>query len=122
MKVKTTRKQIAINYDCIAIGYCDIQNLLQWEHASFYTSGIYGWNFDGYVFTLKNGREICVTTGYRGMINNCKNKCSFELSRKYDEQAETIINNYDSSLSFEQKKDNVKNLLNDFLEECFKEF
>ena len=119
MKVSTTRKRISDNYNCIAIGYCNIQNLLQWEHASFYTSGVYGWNFDAYVFTLKNGREICVTTGYRGMIDNCKNNYSFELSREYDKQAETII--YDSSLSFEQKKEKVKNLLNAFLEECFKE-
>lgn len=121
MKVKTTRKQLAETFDCIAVGYSEIPNLLQWEHANFYTCGVYGWNFDAYLFQLKSGREVCVTTGYRGMIDNCKNNYSFELSREYDEQAEAIINDHDNNLSFEQKKEKVKNLLNDFLEKCFKE-
>lgn len=121
MKVKTTRKQLAETFDCIAVGYSEIPNLLQWEHANFYTCGVYGWNFDAYLFQLKSGREVCVTTGYRGMIDNCKNNCSFELYRRYDDKAKKIVYDYESSLSFEQKKAKNRKLLNEFLEECFKE-
>ena len=39
----------------------------------------------------------------------------------FEDKAEKIVYDYESSLSFEQKKARNRKLLNEFLEECFKE-
>lgn len=62
-KIRVTRTALKEAQYCVAIGYCDIRYLMTGVYADFYTSGVYGWNFDAY----KNG-EYCITTGYRGMI------------------------------------------------------
>ena len=42
-KIKTTRKQLAENFQCIGFGYCSIQNLMKYEKPRFYTCGVYGY-------------------------------------------------------------------------------
>lgn len=64
MKTKTTRTQISSMYSTVyQCGYCDLQ-LLYREEARFYTCGIYGWNYDVYVFR----GTTAITSGYRGMF------------------------------------------------------
>lgn len=111
-KVKTTRKWIADNYNCCAIGYCDIQTLLDFQTPDYYTCGVYGWNFDCYTFG-----NYAVTTGYRGTIDNCKNNYSYSMAEKYEKQAREIRKNWD--LSYEQQREKINSLLADFLKEVF---
>ena len=47
----------------VCVGYCEAQHLLSGIEPDYYTTGIYGWNFDVYRIA---GLTIC--TGYRGMI------------------------------------------------------
>jgi len=114
-KIKTTRKQLAENFQCIGFGYCSIQNLMQYENPRFYTCGVYGWNFDGYIIEHK-GTEFCLTTGYRGMIYNAKqNKNTYAIVKKYDNLAGKIVRNY--KLTCDIKKKQVTDLLHSMIEE-----
>ncbi len=114
-KIKTTRKQLAENFKCIGFGYCAIQNLLQYESPRFYTCGVYGWNFDGYIIEHK-GTEFCLTTGYRGMIYNAKqNKNTYAIVKKYDNLAEKIVRNYE--LAYDVQKKQVTDLLHSMIDE-----
>lgn len=62
-KFKTTRKQIKDNFSKIfCCGYCELAEITT-KSPLLYNSGIYGWNYDVYVFG-----NIAVTTGYRGMF------------------------------------------------------
>jgi hypothetical protein len=117
-KIKTTRKQLSENFQCIGFGYCSIQNLLQYKNPRFYTCGTYGWNFDGYIVE-HNGQEICITTGYRGMIYNAKqNKDTYSIVKKYDNLAEKIVRNY--QLPYDIQKKQVEELLHNMIDEILK--
>lgn len=62
-KIKTTRKQIQNSFVRVfKCGYCDLAGITT-KSPFLYNSGIYGWNYDVYVFG-----NIAVTTGYRGMF------------------------------------------------------
>lgn len=108
-KAKVTRKWLESNYSCCGVGYCDLQHLLRFQSEDFYTSGVYGWNFDAYVFS-----NYCVTTGYRKMIHHV----DVQNVNEYDSKAMEILN--DSSLSYEEQKSKVNALLKQFLEKTFK--
>ena len=107
--VEVTRKWIASNYTCCGAGYCSLQYLLWFQSRDFYTTGVYGWNFDAYVFG-----NYCITTGYRNMI------CHVEAKNvnEYDNKASEILK--DSSLSYEEQKSKINALLKQFLEKTFK--
>jgi len=102
MRTQVTRKNLSENYYCVSVGYCELQHLLSFEYSPYYTAGTYGWNFDAYVFNHK-GMNVAITTGYRGMIDNCKNKCTYETCREYDKRASEILSddkgNYRERLS-----------------------
>ena len=118
VKIKTTRKQLGENFQCIGFGYCAIQNLLYFENPRFYTCGIYGWNFDAYVIE-HNGIEYCITTGYRGMIYSPKqNRDTYAIVKKYDNLAEKIVRNY--QLPYDTQKKQVKELLHAMIDEILK--
>lgn len=108
-KAEVTRKWLANNYTCCAVGYCDLQYLLKFQSKDFYTAGVYGWNFDAYTFG-----SYCITTGYRNMIHHVKANNIHE----YDSKAREILK--DSSLSYEEQKNKVNELLEKFLKETFK--
>ena len=107
-KVEVTRKWIASNYTCIGVGYCSLQYLLWFQSKKFYTTGVYGWNFDAYTFG-----NFCVTTGYRNMIHHIE----AENVKEYDNKAKEIIK--DSRLSYEEQKNKVNALLKQFLGKTF---
>lgn len=110
MKGKTTRKWVASSYICYGCGYGDLQFLLRFQEARFYTCGVYGWNCDVYVF----GR-YAITTGYRGQIHHVDR--NYNLEREYDLKAYSILN--DTELSYEDQKKKINSLLKDFLAEVF---
>lgn len=61
MKFKTTKKAIKSHYyTIIAVGYCDLQDLLHYENPIAYTCGVYGWNADIYDID-----GVAIVTGYR---------------------------------------------------------
>lgn len=101
-----TRKGIKENYFTYEAGYCELQYLLRYKNAIGNNLGIYGWNCDIYIFD-----DIAITTGYRPFGE----RINPALTKKYEEKARKIFDNYD--LSYEQKKKKVNKLLEKFIEE-----
>lgn len=112
---KVTRKWLNENYDCISVSYCDLQSLLYCKSANYYTCGVYGWNFDAFILEGRNGRTICVTTGYRGMIDNCRNNYSGELGRKYNDAAREYLAS--TSDLYPDMKAKLQGFIDDFIDE-----
>lgn len=109
-KYKTTKAAMKSEYDKIAmVGYCNAQNLLKFTEPFAYSTRAEGWACDYYDI---NG--ILISTGY-APIDSKRTHCDYSTVRKYDEQARTICSNYD--LSYEQQKEQVTALLNDFIKE-----
>lgn len=107
MKFKTTKKEITSNFDKIlGIGYCGLQHLLYYQNPIAYTCGVYGWYADIYNI---NGVIIC--TGYCPFGNI---RADYNLTKEYDEKARQITN--DRNKSYEQRKEEVNSLLNEFIE------
>lgn len=109
MRVQVTRKRIDENFKCISVGYCELQNLLKYEPVKYYTTGIYGWNFDVYTFEYK-GANVAITTGYRGMVDNCKNNYTYDLGKDFDSRAAGA------------SREECDLLIKEFLDIVFKEF
>lgn len=107
MKYKTTAKELRRCYNgrAIAIGYCNAQNLLNYEKPTCYTCGVYGWNFDGYEIYEKN---VLITTGYRGMFGT---RVDYDLLKDYETRAEKIVYSRDSNLTHDAKRDAIHKLL-----------
>lgn len=112
-KARVTRKWVNDNFTCCSVGYCDLQNLLRYTPADYYTCGIYGWNFDVYTFG-----DYAITTGYRGMIDNVRKSYS-HIIRKYENKASEINKKYGWLDSLEEQKAELKKLLEGFLKEVF---
>lgn len=117
-KIKTTRKWVNANFYCCSVGYCDLQNLLRYQSASYYTCGVYGWNMDVYTFG-----DYAITAGYRGMIDNVA-KDYHSLIREYDDKAREVLNRKRNEMTsfdnfYNQQKKEVNNLLKEFLQKVF---
>lgn len=103
---KITRKQVNMYKNIICVPYCDLWYLLYFRNRTGYNSGVYGWNYDFYHINL----NTCIVTGYRP-FGNIKN---YDLCDEYNEKAKNIIE--DRTLSDEEKKEKVENLLEEFIE------
>lgn len=116
-KANVSRKWVNNNYYCCSVGYCDLQNLLYFQSVSYYTCGVYGWNFDVYTFG-----DYAITTGYRGMIDNVK-KDYYSLVHEYEDRAKKLVSEYHElwkdKEKMEAKKEEVNNLLKEFLQKVF---
>lgn len=86
MKLQTTNPKIKKMYKVYNTGYCDLQYLLYDKNAIFYNSGVYGWNWDGYLLD----DNILILTGYR---NLCGKDIPYQLIRIYEQKARKIIKN-----------------------------
>ena len=72
----------------IKVGYCDLQDALEWREPNFYTAGVYGWNSDVYVID----HDTVIVTGYRPFGNmelpreviDTLNKCAESITRYID--------------------------------------
>lgn len=91
----------------ICVGYCELQYLLYYKDADFYTAGTYGWKADFY----KINNSTIISTGYCP-IGNIRN---YELARKYDKKAEKIV--YDYDLEYAKKTKKLDKLLEKFIAE-----
>ena len=114
MKIKTTRKEIKNKVSSKYLwqtGYCAMQHLLYYTSPIAYTCGVYGWNFDLYEVD-----GVYFTTGYRNMIGQ---EIDYKLLRKYEDQAQEIINSWGKH-EYETKKSLVTGLLKAFIQELYK--
>lgn len=107
MKFKTTTKEIKNNYKCIALGYCEVQHLLSWTSPQAYTCGVYGWNFDAYIF---GGVALC--TGYRGMPSHSEDyKAVHELANSYEKLAENVY----KVIDYDERQKELERLTEEFV-------
>ena len=60
--IKLTKKDIQSNYWCYSVNDGKLQYLLSYTKSAGYTSGVYGWNADIYLFYCD---DIAIVTGYR---------------------------------------------------------
>lgn len=114
MKVKVTKRQVLDNYcHVISVGYCDLQYLLQFKNANYYTCGVYGWSSDIYDV----GCGVAISTGYRPCGNL---KASYyHITRKYNEKARKVHNKYyDGKIKHETREKQLNKLLHEFVNEC----
>jgi hypothetical protein len=106
MKFKTTQKAIKNGYNnVICVGYCSLQNLLNYETETAYTSRREGWAADIYDFG-----NTAIVTGYAPFGNI---RPGYELCQKYEKAAEKI--RYE--MTYPEKKERLKELINEFIEE-----
>ncbi len=88
-----------------------MQELLYFKTADFYTSGTYGWNAD--IFKIDNQTVVC--TGYRPFGNI---EVKREVIKKYNDLACNVLS---KKASYEEKRNELDNLLNDFIKICLEE-
>lgn len=103
MKTKTTRKAIVNKCKNVrGTGYCALQHLLANHEPVYYTSGVYGWNFDVYEVY---GLTIC--TGYRNMPGK-----DLRQVDEYEKAARAIFEDY--SKPYEDRCTELEDLLKAF--------
>lgn len=105
MSSQATMRFIRSNYHCIAVDYCGLQNLLSYSCRRYYTSGIYGWNADIFIFG-----NVAIVTGYRPFGNHP----DYDVVRDFDSKAEFLKR--DTSKTYAQKRDAIENLIYEFIE------
>lgn len=116
MSIKATRKELKENYNCIGCGYCNAQDLLYYTSPTFYNTGVYGWNFDGYILrNSENGRQLLLTTGYRNTIHHWNIDNDWEIIHKYNEKAKELrkVNYYNYT------RDQAQNLIDALIDEVY---
>ena len=110
MKFKTTKKAMRENYNTILkIGYCNIQNLLQYEEAIAYSTRAEGWACDYYEVG-----NVIISTGYAPIGESVP----YDLQREYNDLAEEI--RYSNNVKWEDKKELLYDLLVQFVDEATK--
>lgn len=82
MKTKITRNDLK-HQNVFSAGYCKLQTLLACVSPSYYNKGVYGWNYDVYVFD-----NCYIATGYRGMPGK---QLDYKLCRKYEGLAQAAL-------------------------------
>jgi hypothetical protein len=109
-KLKVTKSDIRENYYIIGIGYCGAQYLLSYQDDFAYSSGVNGWSCD--YFDID---DVIISTGY-SYINNKNTSYSYETLKDYNLKAEKIVHDY--NMSYDERKKQVNQLLNDFIKGC----
>lgn len=113
MKVQVSRNQVMNSYSAvIEVGYCDLQNLLAYEDAQFYTAGVYGWNAN--LFEVPGTNRIIVT-GYHPFGNVAAYKV-----REYDQKARQLLyaDPDFSRLGFFEKQQKLRELIEEWSDLC----
>ena len=113
LKVQVTKKQIVDNYkNVISVGYCDLQYLLRFKDARFYTAGVYGWNADIYEINY----NTAIVTGYRPFGNI---KVDYGILKGFESRASHILN-LSGLLTYDEQKKAINDLLNEFIQVVLK--
>lgn len=111
-KIKITNKDVKNYYNRILdCGSQSAGYLLGYSSARFYNCGVYGWNYDIYDFG-----DTCLMIGDR--TGSFGRKADYSMLHDYNEKARTIYNNWD--LSTEEKKNQIDNLISEFIELSFR--
>lgn len=111
MRIKMTEKELKNQCEnVLAVGYCKGQNLLDLSpaHELGYTSGVYGWKSDIYIYRTMSGLYVLISTGYAPVSNT---KC-VDIE-PFEKKAEEI--RYNRQLTFEEKREKVNLLLDSWV-------
>lgn len=101
-KIKTTQREIKSTYtNVVAIGYCDLQNLLNYFTSQCYTVRKEGWASDVYDFGT-----TAISTGYAPVGNI---RIDYDTLQKYDKIGEML--RYNSVLTWQAKKKKARELI-----------
>lgn len=107
-KYRTTKKAMKESYNQIAcVAYCNLQFLLKFKEPFAYSTRAEGWACDYYEVD-----GVLISTGY-APIDSKRTKCSYDICKKYDSEAEKVLCDY--LLSNDEKKEKVNNLLHEFI-------
>lgn len=111
---KVTNKFINNSFNnVLRVGYCSMWHLLKGKERNGYTSGAYGWNANFYVINY----DTAIVTGYRPTGNIHPD---YEIVEKYENAAKAVWEDKTSYtvFTYEQRKEKVNNLLNEFIKEA----
>lgn len=109
MKYKTTKKEVMQGYtNIICVGYCSLQQLLNYENPVAYTARREGWAADVY----QADSNTAIITGYAPFGNI---RPGYDVCKKYEHAAEKI--RYDNSISYEEQRQQLQTLLHEFVKE-----
>lgn len=104
MKFHTTKKEINSGFrHVICVPYCDLEQLLQYESPSAYTTRTEGWGADVYIVG-----GVAIATGYAPFGNI---RPSHETNKKYNEMAQTLLWNERAG------RDRIKELIDAYIAE-----
>lgn len=110
MKLRATKQEMREGYDKILrIGYCNAQNLLNYEQPFAYSAGRYGWCCDYYDID-----GVLISTGY-SPIESKGMKLDYARLREYEERAGKI--RY-SDAEWEIRRKQTRELLRGMLREA----
>ena len=110
MKYKTTKKAIREMGDPVyCVSYCNLQNLLRFRDPFAYSTRAEGWACDYY--SLGN---VIISTGYSPIGR----KIDYNLCHEYDQKAYKILRDY--SLKWEQQRDQLEALIEEFVQRLTK--
>lgn len=110
-KYRTTKKEMKESYDkIICASYCSLQSLLSFQEPFAYSTRAEGWACDYY-----DVDGILISTGYAPLDKKGRTKSTYDICKKYDNEAYKILRDY--SLSYEERKEKVNNLLMEYIEE-----
>lgn len=105
MKYKTTKKAIREMGDPVyCVGYCNLQNLLNFRDPFAYSTRAEGWSCDYY-----SVGNVIISTGYAPIGR----KTDWNLCKEYDEKARGILRDY--GLTADQKRDQIEVLIDEFI-------
>lgn len=106
MKTKVTKKSIQSQYRTILkVSYCALQYLLSFQNEFAYSTRAEGWACDYYDID-----GICISTGYAPIGESV----GYDICKEYDDKA--LVIKCDNSMSYEQQKELIDSLLNEFIE------
>ena len=105
MRVKVSKRDFK-GYKMVSVGYCDLQGLLKHSISQLYSAGVNGWACDYYQFD-----GLVISTGYSPIGS----KIDYKIIQAYESKANKII--YSNTLTYEQSKRKLNNLLNKFIKE-----
>lgn len=115
-KVRVTKQAVMEAYDLVVpVGYCDLQYLLRFEQAVYYTAGVEGWHADLYVINV-DYFDVVISTGY-APFGNLEN-VTYDMLSDYESKARGILcsTDYPMTIQNEMVSDLLKELCREFIE------
>lgn len=108
MKQHVKKREINSRFSkVVAVGFCDLQHLLQFESPIAYTTRPEGWGADIYAFG-----NVAICTGYAPFGNV---KLPYDTLRKYDDAAREIRGDW--SIPYDEQYAKITDLLMKFITE-----